>query len=121
MTDLPRPLATDEPFYQAVRDIYIKEDGSVSPGAFSNTTGTDAMSVDWADFSSPAETITRFPQWPSPKGVVSVPAQRFWDCQQTIAFDELPTNPAHSLIYGEKTGSITRKIAMGLHLIHLVE
>lgn len=121
MTDFPRPLVADELFYRAIRDIYIKEDGSVSPGAFSNTTGTDAMSVDWAELSTAAETIARFPQWPLPKGVVAVPVQRFWDCQQAIVYDEMPTNPAHSLVYGEKTGSIRRRIARGLHLIHLVE
>jgi len=114
-------LVADELFYRAVRDIYIKEDGSVSPGAFSNTTGTDAMSVDWAELSTPAETIARFPQWPLPRGVVAVSVRRFWDCQQSIVYDEMPANPAHSLVLGEKTGSIRRKIAKGLRLLHLVE
>ena len=121
MADFPRPLVPDELFYRAVQRVFIKPNGSISPGAFSNTKGTSELSVDWDHLSTPEETIGRFPQWELPKGVVAVTAQQFWNCEQTLVYDPIPGNPAHSSVHGEKTGSTRRQLARGLLLIHVVE
>ena len=120
MATFPRELAPDDLFYRAVPKPFIKPGGAVSPGAFNNTTGKDSMSVDWAELSTPEETIDRFPDWPCPKGVVAVPVQRFWDKEQVVEYDPKDGNPSHSLIKGAKTESSRKHFVQGIRLVHEV-
>lgn len=108
----PRRLLHDDEFYRAINPkFHLKPDGRLSSAAFSNTSNTQEMSVDWAELSTPAETVGRFPDWPAGKCVASVTAGTCWNLDQSIEFSPTPHNPAHTGIVGVKTDSVRRKLA----------
>lgn len=74
-------------------------------------TEQNSMSVDWAQCSTPADTVSRFPDWPGRKCVASVTAGTYWDLKQIIKFSPTLENPAHTDIIGDKTTSARRKLA----------
>ena len=43
--EFPRALTDDDPFYRAIRDVHIKTNGRISPGAFSKPQSTERISV----------------------------------------------------------------------------
>lgn len=123
-TEFPRDLIPADEFYRAVRsELFKKDDGTISPGAFSNATGTARMSVDWAEKSSPEETFDRWTRWGDDRGVVSITAQLCWDNDQTIEYspinDQLdePGNPAHCDVVGSDAPRLRKRIAKGAKLL----
>ena len=108
----PRPLNEDDSFLRAVNPyVHLKPDGTLSSAAFYNSSNTNSMSVDWAGRSTPADTVSRFPDWPETKFVASVTAGTYWDLKQTIEFSPTTHNPAHTDIIGDKTASVRKKLA----------
>ena len=74
----PRSLEANDQFHRAIQCVHLKPDGRISPGAFCNSSDDkNEMSVDWADRSTPEETIARFPNWKGRKGVASIAAKTF--------------------------------------------
>ena len=69
------------------------------------------MSVDWAELSTPEETVGRFPEWPQGTRVASLTAGDYWNLCQCVKFTPTDTNPAHSSIIGAKTDSMRKKLA----------
>ena len=114
----PRDLLPDDEFYRAFRPgLYKRDDGTISPGAFSNTTGTDRMSVDWAERSSPEETFDRWTRWGDDRGVASITAELCWENEQSIEYAPIkdqpgePDNPAHSDVVGSDAPRLRKRIA----------
>ena len=116
--EFPRALSDDDPFYRAIRNLHIKPDGRISPGAFSKTTGTNRMSVDWAQKSTPEITLARFECWPDRKAVVSITAKVCWDRSQSLDFKPLPDNPSHSEVVGPPSNSLRKHLARNARLIY---
>ena len=85
-------------FYRAIPANHLREDGTVSPGAFARASSNNKLSVDWADLSSPEETYARWERRGAGRGVASITAQLCWDNSQFIEFDPTPDNPSHSEI-----------------------
>lgn len=108
----PRRLIHDDEFFRAINPkAHLKPDGKLSSAAFSNSSNTNEMSVDWAERSTPAETVGRFPHWPAGKFVASITAGTCWSLDQSIEFSPTTHNPAHTGIVGAKTDSVRRKLA----------
>ncbi|MHB8574043.1 MAG: methionine synthase [Dehalococcoidia bacterium] len=69
----------------------------ISAGAFSNTTGTDEMSVDWALLSPAAESMAR---WSKPVAIGRFSKQVCDDLGQRCEHQPLAENPAHRGVIG---------------------
>ena len=108
--DFPRQLTHQDEFYRAINPIYVdKRDGKVSPGAFAKTSKTNAMSVDWAELSTPRETYDRWEKWGDRRRVASITARLIWDNKQNILFTETECNPSHSeVVDGEGAGALSK-------------
>lgn len=116
--EFPRALTDDDPFYRAIRDVHIKTNGRISPGAFSKTTGTIRMSVDWGQKSTPKETLDRFKHWPDRKAVASIAAKVCWDREQSLDFKPCPSNPSHSEVVGPHSNSLRKHLARCAELVY---
>ena len=117
----PRPVVEGDQFYRAISSDYLKPNGSISPGAFCNTTGTNKMSVDWAERSTPPQTLARLLHWQGRRGVASIEAIVFWDAGQSIEWTPLvPGNEAHTDVVGSDSPSIRKKMARNAELVHEV-
>ena len=117
----PRPLTESDQFYRAVPAVHLKPDGKISPGAFSNATGSNAFSVDWAVLSTPQDTLGRFLSWHGRRGVASVAALVFWKAGQSIKYTPIEgENEAHSDIIGSDAKSVRKQIAREAQLVHEV-
>ena len=78
------------------------------------------MSVDWADLSTPAIALSRFPHWPSGKRVVSITADACWRLCQAIDYTPIDGNDAHTSIVGQKTKSVRKKLVQAAKAVHTV-
>lgn|GEM_PF-7080768 len=94
-------------FLRWVPDLYIHSDGSISPGAFSNTSGTERMSVNWAALSSVQDTLAGRENC----GVVSITSEFCMDLYQEIERTPTKDNAAHCDVVGHKPTSVKRKLA----------
>ena len=115
--EFPRQLEATDLFYRAVHPLFVKDCGKISPSAFSNASGTDGMSVDWAARSSPQETFDRWPQWGDCRGVASITAELCWQNDQEIKCAPEEGNRAHSNVIGEKSGRVRKNLAKCAKLI----
>lgn len=114
----PRSLRDDDEFYRAINpDVHLKPNGTLSSAAFCNSTNTNELSVDWAELSTPAQTVGRFPNWPAGKCVASVTAETCSVHNQSIEYSPTRKNPAHSGIIGNKTASTRKKLARAANLL----
>ena len=96
----PRAFEPDDFFYRAIPEVYIDvKRRRLSPGAFSNTSHTDEMSVDWALLSTAAETQAR---WDRPVAIGQFRKQVCDDLEQRCAYQPLPYNRAHCAVIGRK-------------------
>ena len=109
--EFPRPLAAEDTFYRVIRGLHLKDDGRISPGAFCKTSGTNRMSADWSERSTPQESIDRFHQWDDRKAVASITAETCWNKDQSLDFKPLPNNPAHSEVVGTDSNSLRKQLA----------
>jgi hypothetical protein len=122
-TGFPRKLLSEDNFYRAIQGIHNRGDGTISPWAFSKSAGTDRMSVDWAEKSSPQETFDRWVKWGDDRGVASITAQLCWDNIQTIEFTPVkddpcePDNPAHCDVAGSRGDRVRKNLAKGADLL----
>ena len=115
--EFPRPLEEDDEFHRAIHPDFMKSGGRISPGAFSNATGTDRMSVDWASMATLQQTFDRWTVWGDGRGVASITAKLCWSSGQTIEYTPNETNPAHSEVIGNKSDSVRKKIAKSAKLV----
>ena len=113
----PRPIKVDDLFYRAINPLYVREGGKISPGAFSNASETNGMSVDWVARSTPQETYDRWPQWGDCRGVASITAGVCWQNDQKFEYAPKEDNCAHSDVIGEKSGRIRKNLAKSAKLI----
>lgn len=114
----PRDLHDGDEFYRAINpEAHLKPDGTLSSAAFFNSSNTNEMSVDWADRSTPAQTVGRFPNWPTEKCVASVTAGTYWDYDQSIKYSPNAHNQAHTSIVGAKTMSVRRGLARAAKML----
>ena len=116
--DFPRPLTDGDQFYRAIRGVHLHDNGRISPAAFSKTTGTDRMSVDWAEKATPVETFNRFEHWPDRKGVASITAEVCWDRGQALDFKPCPGNPSHSEVVGPGSKSLRKHLARSAKMVY---
>ena len=116
--DFPRPLADDDSFYRVIRGLHLKDNGRVSPGAFCKTTGTNQMSVDWAEKSTPQESIDRFAHWGDRKAVASITANICRGHSQALDYKPLSDNPAHSEVVGEDSKSLRKALARQAQIVY---
>jgi len=98
------------PPWHFVRD----QDGGIraSSAAFDNDKNGSPMSVSLADVvlargGAPQDMIRLLPGF----ALAAMTAALVRDCNQGIARDPRPDNPAHALVFGRKTKSIQRKLA----------
>ena len=115
--EFPRPLEASDEFYRAIFPTYMKKDGGISYAAFSNTTDTDRMSVDWADKSTPQQTFDRWAKWGPCRGVVSITAELARNNVQHIEYRPKKTNHAHSDVVGGKSKQVRKALARGAKLV----
>ena len=115
--EFPQPLEEDDEFYRALRPEWIKGGGKISPGAFSNASQTDRMSVDWADRSTPQQTFDRWTVWGEDRGVASITAGLSWNNAQGIEYTPDESNPAHSDVVGDKPDRVRKNLARGAKLV----
>ena len=115
----PRHLADTDQFYRAVQCVHLKPGGRVSPGAFCNTKNTDKMSVDWAELSTPEETMARFSNWKGQRGIASITASVFWEAEQHIDYDPQKHNEAHTSIVGNDSERLRKRMAKNAKLVHV--
>ena len=97
---------------------HLKPDGTLASAAFSNSRGTQKLSVDWAERSTPHETIDRFPGWPDEKFVAVVTAQVYWAFDQSIEYSPHALNQAHSDVVGQKSDAVRKQLAMKARAVH---
>ena len=116
--EFPRQLVGEDKLYRVIRGLHLKDDGRISPGAFSKTTGTIRMSVDWSEKSTPQESIDRFPQWDDRKAVASVTAETCWEQKQSLDYKPLLDNPAHSEVVGYDSNSLRKKLARQAKIVY---
>ena len=114
----PRPLVDADDFYRAIRSLHVRPNGRLSPGAFSKTTGTNRMSVDWAELSTPEETIARFSTEQDWAGVAAIDAQTCWSFDQTLEYSPLPGNPSHSEVVGSGSDSVRKGLARKARMVY---
>lgn len=114
----PRELEDGDEFYRAINPkVHLKPDGTLASAAFYNSSNTNEMSVDWADQSTPAQTVGRFPNWPSGKRVASVSAGTYWDYDQSIKYSPNTNNRAHTSIVGAKPPSVRKGLARAAKML----
>ena len=112
---LRRNFTGNDTFYRVLHEYWV-DDGEVSPAAFQNTTGTNAMSVDWAALSTPDQTAGRFTQWGIRRIAVLV-ASLCWAQGQTIEHKPSRHNQSHTAIVGQKTDDIRQSLADSVQLL----
>jgi hypothetical protein len=115
--EFPRPLEEDDEFYRAIHPDWIKDGGGISSAAFSNATGTDRMSVDWADGSTPQQTFDRCTKWGNGRGVALITAGLCWNNGQKVEYTRHEDNNAHSDVVGSKSLSVRKTFARGAKLV----
>lgn len=90
-------------FRRIVSD-WIKQNGKVSTAAFTNTTGTDDMSVDLERLSSPHKAALNNPKY----GAAKFRAGEARNQKQTVFHEPENDNDAHSTVQGRKTDAIRK-------------
>lgn len=101
--DIPSTVSDDEKLYRHINPLHIKDDGTVTSAAFTDS----EMSVDRAKYRELAESLESHPGW----GCASFEAAFARSLkQEVISIPEL-LNPAHAHVVGKKTKSIARKLA----------
>lgn len=115
--EFPRPLEDDDEFYRAIHPNFMKEGGGISPGAFSNASQTDRMSVDWAEMATPQQTLDRWEKWGEGRGVASITAGLSRNNGQRIEYTPDESNPAHSDVVGDKFDRVRKNLAKSAKLV----
>lgn len=118
----PRQLSPRDEFYRAIHPDYMKANGRISSGAFSKAAGSDRMSVDWSERSTPDQTYHRWKHWGQGRGVALITAQLCWENQQLVLFTPTADNSAHSDVVNKAGYSIgkdrlRKNLARGARLI----
>ena len=103
----PQVFAATDEFLRRIPPDSVNPDGSIMSKAFSNTTNTDGMSVNWANLSSVEEMLKGYESY----GVVSITAELCWKLNQKIKQSPTPENPAHCDVIGRKSQSTRRQFA----------
>jgi hypothetical protein len=89
---------------------WLARDGEIMPGFFKNTPADSGMSCDWEKYSTPEESRSRAKD-PSVNGVLAMIAGEIRLVpDQRLAHDPLPTNRAHSQVFGDKDPEVRLKL-----------
>jgi hypothetical protein len=101
---------------------FIKDEnlGQIRPSsaAFDNDDDGSPMSVTWAEMlaqisRSPTDVLTGHEGF----ALASITAGLARECEQGVAPDPLPEDPAHAVVFGEKPKRIRRKLAYGSYWV----
>lgn len=110
-----RPFQPDDLFYRLIPQVFIDvRRRRISPGAFSNTSQTNEMSVDWAQLSTPAESAAR---WKAAIAVGQFAKQACDELQQTCLYQPVSNNPAHCAVVGAKPESVRKRFARACRIV----
>ena len=125
----PRPFQPNDRFFRLIPEVYIDDKHRrISPGAFSNTSGTLKMSVDWAHLSTPQESAKR---WENTRAVGQFVQQDATDAlasdmptvlpaelqNQQYDYDPIPNNRSHCNVTGKKPESVCKRFARVTKLV----
>jgi hypothetical protein len=99
--------------YRRFPKQYIHDDGTISPGAFQNTSGTNDMSVDLARLTTPKQTASNSIEC----GVVCFSAGFARRLNQEVLHTPEDSNHAHSTVRGKKTKGVSRKLAVAAQIV----
>lgn len=100
--DEPSPFEPNDLFYRYVHPKLAGEDGWPTSGAFDD----DELSVDWAQLVDLDHALAMR----LGHGVVAISKAVCDELGLDVRRDPLPSNPAHCLILGRKTGSLRRRL-----------
>ncbi len=100
-----RTILDSDRLYRAIHPSFIKDDGSISQGAFRDA----EMSVDLASKTTVDRSWARFKSRGS--GLASFAVCLARSLSQLVRHDPGPFNHAHTLVIGKKTQSIRRQFA----------
>ena len=103
MTPVPDEVRDQEILHRRVHPTFFRPDGSISSQAFRD----DEMSVDRAAFRRVEETLAGYGGY----GIAALGTTTARNLGQRVLADPLPLNPAHALVRGRKTKSISRRLA----------
>ena len=111
----PRGFEPDDLFFRAIPQEFVDlKRKRISPGAFSNTTRTEEMSVDWAFLSTASESMAR---WAKPVAIGQFVKRICDDLQQQCVYQPLPENPAHCAVIGRKPNSVAKQFARAAQFV----
>ena len=108
-----KEIFDSDELYRRFPKLYLRPDGTLSPGAFNNTTDTDEMSVELAKLTIPQKTALDNPTF----GVASFQAGLARSLNQEVFHDPQPCNNAHSTVRGQKTHSIKNQLAKAAKIL----
>lgn len=95
-------IADVDALYRRIHPLQVK-DGTPTSAAFKDA----ELSVDLARLTTFERSLTGYPS----HGLASVTAGYARSLEQTVLHDPLETNPAHTLVKGNKTPRIARSLA----------
>lgn len=107
VTAWPKEVIPDkDDLFMRVHKTWVR-DGEPLPGAFQNREG--GMSTEWSRYATPLETQNRH-HTPLDNGVIKMRAGTVRELPgQTVEHTPLPSNRAHTDVYGEKDTEIRKK------------
>jgi hypothetical protein len=93
-----------------IHQNWLSKDGSVVPGFFKNIPPDGGMSCDWNKYSTSEEARQRAKE-PAQNGVLTILASGIRSLpDQRLEHAPIPTNRAHSEVFGEKTTEVRLKL-----------
>ena len=107
-------------FFRAVNPQYLRGDGLVSAGAFSNPSDGTGTSVDWERYGQPIDTIRRMAAgqgWGPLTRAAAITYLACRDQKQDVTYEPQPDNKAHCEIVGVKTLSTRKALARAAELM----
>jgi hypothetical protein len=109
--DVITDFRPDELLWRVINPAaHLKPNGELSTAAFSNTSGTSAMSVDCAQLSTPQESAARMAY--NPRIVAPLTVGLCTEQGQTVEHTPTssPPNPAHCDVVGRKPPGVQRAL-----------
>ncbi len=107
-------ILDEDDLYRRVSPFWVKADGKISSGAFQNTSGTEAMSVDLGRLTTPERTASLQKDC----SVASFTAGLARSNKQKVNHTPIQENHAHTSVIGKKTQGIKKKLALGSIIVY---
>lgn len=103
LSEIPGEVHDDEILHRRIHPSFVRPDGSISSQAFRDP----EMSVDRAWYTTIEDTLLAYEDY----GLAALIAVDARELDQEVVADRLLLNPAHALVKGRKTKSISRRLA----------